>query len=255
MLWRNPHRRFQERLSAYLDGELSPDGARALQAHLDSCDTCAAEFADLRMASSALAELPEVEVPRSFALTPDLVGRAAPQAYGARSASTGFRLAGGALAAALAVVLVLDAGGIVDNGGEHAGGGDEFRQGASNYDATSNAATSPPVGDASIAEQGGAATGEDPEASPGIGADGEERSFQAPTPTPAATEIPGDAAAGLGLNGSGNDDNKTLATGDLNDDSGDGLSALTVTEIVLAALLGASIIGIVAATYAGRRRG
>lgn len=252
MLWRNPHRRFQERLSAYLDGELSPDGARALQAHLDSCDDCAAEFADLRMASAALAELPEVEVPRSFALTPDLVGRAAAQANGARSASTGFRLAGGALAAALAVVLVLDAGGIVGNGGEHAGGGDESRQAASNYDVTSGAAA--PESDGSITEPGGAANGEAAGATPGTRADGEERSSEAPSSTPAATEIPGDAGA-LGLNGRNNDDNKTLAIEDLNDDSDDGLSALTVTEIVLAALLGASIIGSVAATYAGRRRG
>ena len=254
MLWRNPHRRFQERLSAYLDGEVGADEAYALQAHLDSCDSCAAEFADLRMASAALAELPEVEVPRSFALTPDLVGRAAPQAYGARSASTGFRLAGGALAAALAVVLVLDAGGIVGNGrGAPAGGGDEFPRAA--YDMTSSAAASPPETDGSAAEQGGAASGEIEEATPKIAADGGKRTAETPTPTPKATELPGAAAAQPGLNGLDNNDNETLATGDLNKDSDDGLSALTVTEIVLAALLGASIIGSVAATYAGRRRG
>ncbi|HET9476006.1 MAG TPA: hypothetical protein VFP63_00815 [Dehalococcoidia bacterium] len=203
------------------------------------------------MASAALAELPDVEVPRSFALTPEMAGRAAPQAYAARSANTGFRLAGGALAAALAVVLVLDAGGLVGNGGENGGGGDEFRQAASNYDVTSGAAA--PESDGSIAEPGAAATGEAAGATPGIGADGEERSSETPTPTPAATEMPGDAAAELGLNGPENDDSVTTA--ESNEDSDGGLSALTVTEIVLAALLGASIIGSVAATYAGRRRG
>lgn len=254
MLWRNTHRRFQERLSAYLDGELAPDEAAALQVHLDSCDSCAAEFAGLRMASAALAELPEVEVPRSFALTPELAGQTAPQANAARSANTGFRLAGGALAAALAVVLVLDAGGIVGNGGgETGGGGDESPQAA--YDMTSNAATFPPDSDASAAEQGGAATDEVAEATPEIGADGGERTAETPTPMPAATELPGAAAVQPGLNGSENDDSETLTRGDLNNDSDDGLSALTVTEIVLAALLGASIIGSVAATYAGRRRG
>jgi hypothetical protein len=58
----------------------------------------------------------------------------------------------------------------------------------------------------------------------------------------------------LGLNGFEGQDIETLPVNDSNVDSDDGPSALLVTEIVLAALLGASIVGISAATYAEQRR-
>src|SRR3990172_1391123 len=117
MLWFKSHRRFQEQLSAYIDAELPEKDALALGAHLESCDACASELEELRLALSGLQELPDVEAPRSFRLSPaDVVRPAAAPAV--HSLNSGLRLTGAGLAAALAILLVLDTGGIV-------GGGDE----------------------------------------------------------------------------------------------------------------------------------
>ena len=267
MLWRNPHRRFQERLSAYLDGELSPTDAVALESHLDSCDSCREEMAQISFFASALAELPGVDAPRSFALTPEHVAQPAAQPQAMRSVNSGLRMAGSVLAAALAVVLVLDIGGVVGNGGRVDDGGATLQRSAE-YDMASGAVETPvaPISEAADGSGGvgGADSGVDGLAASATAAlasplppEGHGRD-EVPQPTaaplPARGEPTGEVVGGLGLNGSEEGDTETLTSGDSSTDSGDGLSALTVTEIVLAALLGASLIGIGAATYAGRRR-
>jgi hypothetical protein len=108
MPWFNSHCRFQEQLSAYIDAELPAKDALALDAHLQSCDACARELEELRLTSAALQELPELQAPHSFALSPADVALPRPQA-GVRSVNAGMRLTGAGLAAALAVLLVLDA--------------------------------------------------------------------------------------------------------------------------------------------------
>ena len=328
MLWFNRHRRFQERLSAYMDGELAQRDARSVQTHLESCESCRRELAGLRVASAAMREMPDVDVPRSFALKPADVARPAtrPATGMAHSFNSGLRLTGAGLAAVLALVLVLDVGGLAGGGDtgdsgnlsaddqmlgfaadapeedSKAAGGANSRSedaavGSGQEPSASLAdnfqATPAPDGDgnvlttvtplagyaASAGTPGSTGTGSAPPVTAGTPAatemalpatggetDGtqataDERAASAvpdPTPTPTATpspsDPPSDAAAELGLNGIEGQDIETLLVSDSNVDSDGGPSALLVTEIVLAALLGASIVGISAATYAERRR-
>lgn len=58
----------RERLSAYLDGELAPDDAAALERHLAACAECRDELAALREVRTLLRALPSPALPRSFAL-------------------------------------------------------------------------------------------------------------------------------------------------------------------------------------------
>ena len=327
MLWFNRHRRFQERLSAYMDGELAQRDARSVQTHLESCESCRRQMAGLRVASAAMREMPDVDVPRSFALKPADVARPAtrPETGVAHSFNSGLRLTGAGLAAVLALVLVLDVGGVVGGGdtgddgnlsaddqmlgllagrpeeeSKAAGGANSRSEDAAvgsgqepSASTTDNFQTTPaPDGEgdilatpsplagyaasagtpSSVGVYSGPPAGESPAAptqvfpatggeTDGTQAPADERAASAapePTPTPTATpsppDPPADAAAELGLNGLEGQDIETLTASDSNMDSDDGPSALLVTEIVLAALLGASIVGIIAATYAERRR-
>lgn len=58
----------RERLSAYLDGEVSADDRTALEAHLPGCAQCQHELAALRQTRALLATLPAPSLPRSFML-------------------------------------------------------------------------------------------------------------------------------------------------------------------------------------------
>jgi hypothetical protein len=110
-------------LSAYLDGELIPLRIEAMQVHLASCQSCRAELEALRELKTGLATLPEIAVPRSFALTPEMAVRplrekerpAVP--VRAKAMSNGMRLAGAGMALALVLVLVLDFTGSGTKGG------------------------------------------------------------------------------------------------------------------------------------------
>lgn len=57
-----------ERLSAYLDGELSMAERADLEAHLSGCAECRRELASLRQTKALLGALPAPALPRSFAL-------------------------------------------------------------------------------------------------------------------------------------------------------------------------------------------
>lgn len=58
----------RERLSAYLDGEVSADDRTALESHLPGCAQCQLELAALRQTHALLAALPTPSLPRSFTL-------------------------------------------------------------------------------------------------------------------------------------------------------------------------------------------
>src|SRR3990172_3041352 len=116
MPWFSRHQRFRDRLSAHIDGELTPREARGLEAHLSACDSCRRELAGLRAAVLALRELPDVDAPRSFALTAGQAARPAPRLVAAQGLVTGVRIAGAAVAAVLAIVMVIDR---ADIGGEN----------------------------------------------------------------------------------------------------------------------------------------
>ena len=63
---------------AYADGELGgPDLAR-FERHLAACKTCQATVADSRAIRAAITKLPQVAVPRSFAITPEMAAAARP---------------------------------------------------------------------------------------------------------------------------------------------------------------------------------
>lgn len=56
-----------ERLNAYLDGELAPDEALAVQEHLRACPQCAAELDGLKQLNQALEAEPGMAVANGFA--------------------------------------------------------------------------------------------------------------------------------------------------------------------------------------------
>lgn len=58
----------RERLSAYLDGELSPAERAALDPHLRDCEQCQRELAALRQTRALLRALPTPALPRDFSL-------------------------------------------------------------------------------------------------------------------------------------------------------------------------------------------
>lgn len=71
---KQPDRRDMERLSAYLDGMLDARDARKLEERLKTDADLRKQLAELRMTVQALRTLPDVRLPRSFTLTPEMVG-------------------------------------------------------------------------------------------------------------------------------------------------------------------------------------
>jgi len=124
MLWLDKHTRFRHSLSPYIDGRLTPAEVERLKTHLDSCDGCQSELDELRATASALRDLPDVEVSRSFALTPQMLERRTVNPVpSAPPLAFGMRLASGVLAVVLAVVLIGDLSSMgdgVDDGREAA---------------------------------------------------------------------------------------------------------------------------------------
>ncbi|MBI4678337.1 MAG: zf-HC2 domain-containing protein [Elusimicrobia bacterium] len=55
-----------ELLSAFLDGELSPEQSRSVEAHLSGCSDCRSRLEDLRSLSKMLSSLPKRELPAGF---------------------------------------------------------------------------------------------------------------------------------------------------------------------------------------------
>jgi hypothetical protein len=64
------HRWTQERLSAYVDNDLSPAERDRVEVHLAECQRCASDVETLRQTVVWLRQLPTRTAPRSFALSP-----------------------------------------------------------------------------------------------------------------------------------------------------------------------------------------
>lgn len=104
-----------EDLSAYADGEaLAPQERERVERHLETCEVCRQELAELSAIQQLLSELPEPEVPRSFRLSPEDVEteRHGPaptpiQPWLLRHQAT-FRVAAMAAALLLALVVTID---------------------------------------------------------------------------------------------------------------------------------------------------
>ena len=62
------HSYFEERLSAYLDGELAPRERESFEQHLAACSSCRWELSTLRQTVQWASELPTVQVPRVFTI-------------------------------------------------------------------------------------------------------------------------------------------------------------------------------------------
>jgi hypothetical protein len=102
----------RDQLSAYMDYEL-PDLERAqVREHLRRCPECENELATLRATKQLLAEMAAQPAPRSFALTPDMVGRAVSGPIVVRrpgwSLAARLRLASAAFALLLVFMLSVD---------------------------------------------------------------------------------------------------------------------------------------------------
>ncbi len=230
IFWFNRHRRLRDQLSAYIDGELDASAAERLERHLAECGRCRQEMEQLRATVAALQKLPAVEAPRSFTLSQERVAPrppmpvASPLAFGARIAAAG-------VAAALAVVLVVDLG---DFGG----------------DGVTDEATAPQM-------MRSEADGGELEAADGAAAIG-GAAGEAPAPD--------EGPAGTPAAPSENDSELELMTGNADEETEDeepavtpaggdgGIDALTATEIGLATALMILVAGSLALALAGRRR-
>ena len=94
-----------DQLSAYIDYELSDAERERVREHLRRCPVCENELATLKATKQLLTELPLHPVPRTFMLTPDMVGRGVTGPVERRRAF-GWTLAG-RLRTATALVAVL----------------------------------------------------------------------------------------------------------------------------------------------------
>jgi hypothetical protein len=74
----NPSFREIENLSAYLDGQLKPSEAAALESRLAADPELRAAVGEIRQARSVLRHLPQRRAPRDFKLTPKMVGMKPP---------------------------------------------------------------------------------------------------------------------------------------------------------------------------------
>lgn len=173
--FKNRHQRGD--LSAYIDGQLEPQRAATTEAHLTSCLECSAELAELRELRSALGAMPEVTAPRSFAVTPEYVAqtvRTSTAQYRPTPLVTGLRLGSAGLAMALAVVLVIDAGG---------GPGDPGRDDTA-FETQALATESRSSEDDSLAGEGSEVASSPPPVAPAGGSDIADGSTGDPEATP-----------------------------------------------------------------------
>ena len=220
VLARIRHRRTRRQLSPYVDGKLSAQESRRLEEHLAQCRACRDELEELRATVQAMAELPLVEAPRSFALTaaPRRVEALRPAA---RRLEFGLRAATVAAAFVLAIVAVGDLLGLPGGGEEGNGATVRTMQTAAREAGAPEEAPAPgqvqpseAAEDKAVTEaptapapatgvqgstpsllggygEGGQATTATPEPPAGLGGSPEEPvPAQAEAPTPAATAAP-----------------------------------------------------------------
>lgn len=107
-LIKSEHKRVEEMLSAYLDGELSPKEQARVEKHLTRCADCAQNLHTLQQTVVLLEQLPPVAVPRSFAIRPVQAARR-PSFFQTRRAYVYLRAATALATILFAVVLAGDA--------------------------------------------------------------------------------------------------------------------------------------------------
>ena len=252
----------RQELSGYLDNELASPRVEALEAHLASCPTCHAELAALRNLKSQLAALPESPAPRSFALTPQMAQRPATEPARVRpparvaALTNGMRLAGAGMAAALAVVMVLNFSGSGSDTTGDSSTGALTANSTTYYLDSRNADTSGALAIPSLAATGsaensfatavppdGGTTGSAPDVGP---AAGESLSGAAPTAVPAAaadlpqknadgSDNPVEATAGSARSLETDQAAPAAAPAVVQPDEGGGVDILVLLAIVLAA--------------------
>jgi hypothetical protein len=228
-------------LSALADGELSPERASAVEAHVLACPRCAGTLAALRETSASLAGLADVPAPRSFALTPEMAAKQTPPhraAYADGRASparlaAGMRVASAGLAVVLAVFVLIDAG-----GGDNGSGGDDSSSSALGLTAEFSAAedraagedqappAAPAGGDGAAPDQEGNVAGSDEDSA------GDDSG--------STTSSGGGAAAG-GPEEEPAPDDALLDAGE--EDGGGGAGAMLLIELALAGFAAALLAG------------
>ncbi|MDI3341474.1 MAG: zf-HC2 domain-containing protein [Sphaerobacter sp.] len=157
-----------ELLSAYLAGDLEdPAAAERIERHLAACARCRAALGELRALRHLLRDLPAPAVPRSFALTPDMV-RPAKVVAGPWFVRFQPALRWASAVAALLLVLVLTADLLV-----HQTGGDGVAPEAS-----------------TMSTGGGGATGVAPQAAEDRATAGAATDTASPVPDASALEAP-----------------------------------------------------------------
>jgi len=112
------HARWVQLADAYIDGELAPGELARFEKHLAGCDRCQAAVDAARSTKTLLAAAPPLAAPRSFALTPQMVGGAVNAPTRVRPVALRLAQAATALAVvAFATVVTLD----VTSGGGSSG--------------------------------------------------------------------------------------------------------------------------------------
>ena len=228
------HRRFRDQLSAYIDGELEASAAERLETHLAACEGCRLELEQLRATAAALRDLPEVQAPRSFTLSPERAAARRPLTGAAAPLALGMRLAAVGLAVALAAVFVVDLGGLAED--------NEAGTTAPQMLADEDAAV-PGAEDSA----GYATTPEAPSertsggASPSASPSAEGGDSELAQPATGAVETPA----------AGPEEVRSPLTSQEDDD--DGIDALAAAEIALGVTLGLLVLGGLALALAGRK--
>jgi hypothetical protein len=259
------HRRLRDQLSAYIDGALGPAAAGRLEAHLEDCARCRTELEQLRSTIAALQELPEAQVPRSFALSPERAAAPRPSMT-ATPLAFGTRIAAAGVAAALAAVLVVDLGDLGGDGAVEEASAPQLAAERQADDVRANgegAAGDEPAATGTMydeqTDEGGLAAEGD--AAAGAGApEPEGDALREPAGAPAAApDAAGEDADGE-LMPDGGTGETPVADSEKADapiaapSDGGGIDALTAAEIGLAVALGVLVSGSLVLAFAGRKR-
>jgi len=247
------HRKFRNKLSAYIDGELSSDAVRSLDAHLESCDSCRLELDEMRATVDALRSISQVEAPRSFRLTPAMVAERRPATSWSPSPGlmNGMRTATAGLTMALVIVFVADLGG----SGQGSDGGRSLSESAPmGLEAGDAAAPTSSDGDVSLNDTptggDGSAVVEDATGNPDSGG-AQTDDFDEGTDVPAA---PAGGETTENFDATSDPDRTSEgAQAELGTRSGDGFDELLAAEIALGAALALAAAGTAGMTFARSR--
>jgi hypothetical protein len=255
------HNRMRQDLCAYIDGELSPDAIRKLEAHLESCAQCTQTLEELRATSTQLSAITPIEAPRSFALTHEMVGDTArqPERRPGAAYATGLRYAAAGLAVALAVVIFVDGADLGSDNSSTSTQDSALQEldspATTDIGATAESVTADQTADAGGDDDSQFRSGEGQSAQ---GAVPQATSAPAPAGSPEEDAIAPSSNAVGGADDGAADAESTQPAEDSSapeqaDSANDSDTLWTVAEILLAALLAGTLIAI-GWTWFSRRR-